>query len=103
MRRWLRFVVLLVLGLGALAWLAHGVLTRKTRGWFEVDVALRARAVVSSARQGLVASWSDPGRLRDLLTEIARDERIMAVAACDPVRGRVAATEDFPSAFSCRS
>ena len=79
----MRFVVLVVLGLGVVCAVTYALVVGTTRGWFETDVELRARAVVSSARRSLVTQWSDPKAMNELLLEIARDERIMAVAACE--------------------
>lgn len=102
MPRMLRFLALLVLGLSILSGLAFGVVVSKTRRWFERDIDLRARAVVGSARQSLVAHWHDLGSMTELLAEIARDERIMAVAACDSDGSERTATTAFPREISCR-
>ncbi len=96
-----RFLALLVLGIGVLAWAAYGVAVGTTRGWFQRDLDLRARAVVSSARWGLVTHWNDPQALTRLLEEIERDERIMGVATCRDDGSLLAATATFPSAITC--
>lgn len=104
MRRTLRFLAALVLALGALAVAGDFALTRVTRSWFEADLALRSRLAVAAARQGLAERWTgDRGRLAETLTDIARDERIMAAAACGPGGTLLAATAAYPTAFSCRS
>ena len=86
-----------------LTWVAWQIVSRTTRTWFERDVAMRAELAVNGARQALLARWSDPGGtgLRLILTEITRDERIMAAAACDEDRRQLASTPDFPSHLSC--
>ncbi|HKB69839.1 MAG TPA: trehalose-6-phosphate synthase [Thermoanaerobaculia bacterium] len=103
MRRVTRFVVALVLGLGFLTWLASRVVERTAREWFDKDVDLRARLVVSGARQSLVSHWNEPRRtkLSDLLSEITRDERIMAAAACSDDLRMLTRTKDFPERFTC--
>ncbi len=59
---------------------------------------------MQAARQGLVDRWNDgPVRLGEALTDIARDERIMAAAACSTGGELLAATPGYPGAFSCRS
>lgn len=100
----LRFALALVLGLGLLTWVASRVVQQTTRGWFERDVSLRARLAVAGARETLAARWSPQQRraLQASLADIARDERIMAAAACDTDLGLLAATPGFPEAFGCR-
>ena len=57
---WLLIVVLLVAGLGVLAWMALGVMGRLVRGWAEA-AALRATVAYGSARLraggNLVREW----------------------------------------------
>ncbi len=98
-----RFVLALVVGLGLLTWAASQLVHRTTHDWFEKDVSLRARLAVAGARETLVARWSAEGRkaLRASLEDIARDERIMAAAACDEGLRLLAATPGYPEAFGC--
>jgi trehalose 6-phosphate synthase len=101
--RAVRFVLALVLGLGLVTWVASLAVHRTTRGWFERDVSLRARLAVAGARETLVSRWSQDqsGELRASLAAITHDERIMAAAACGADLTPLAATPDFPEAFSC--
>jgi trehalose 6-phosphate synthase len=102
MRRAARFLFLLLSGLGVLAVMGYFALARTTRTWFEADLALRSRLAVLSARQSLAQSWhADRGRLTATLADITRDERIMGAAACSTDGELLAATEAFPSEFSC--
>ncbi|HEY6553686.1 MAG TPA: trehalose-6-phosphate synthase, partial [Vicinamibacteria bacterium] len=80
MRRAVRFVIALVVALGLLVWAGSAIVQQTTRAWFERDIDLRVQLVFSGARQALVAHWHKETRsaLQALLTEIARDERIMA-------------------------
>ncbi len=100
----IRFVLAMVAGLALLTWVASGLVDRTTREWFERDVRLRAELAVSGAKQALLGHWRKTVRhdLRNLLTELTRDERIMAAAACDSQLTTLAATSGFPSEFSCR-
>jgi trehalose 6-phosphate synthase len=99
-----RFLAALVLGLAVITWLASVAVQKTTRDWYERDVNLRAALVVSGAREALIAHWSEKERpaLRELLSEIARDERIMAVAACGDDLTLLARTKDYPEGFGCR-
>jgi trehalose 6-phosphate synthase len=103
MGRPFRFVVALVIGLALVTWLASAIVRKTTRDWFEKDVSLRARLALSGARQALISHWSkeQKGPLRDLLTEITRDERIMAAAACASDLTLLSRTKDYPDAFGC--
>jgi trehalose 6-phosphate synthase len=104
MPRLLQFVLVLILGLAGLAWIVTGFVQETAREWFERDVSLRARLVVTGARPALVAHWAKAQRrdLRTQLTEIARDDRVMAVAACDADLTTLAVTPNYPDEFGCR-
>jgi trehalose 6-phosphate synthase len=103
MRRALRFILALIAGLGLLTWGASVLVSRTTRDWFDRDIRLRAGLAVSGARSALVARWNpeQPDQLREILEEIARDERIMAVAACGTDTTLLARTARYPVQLSC--
>src|SRR4051812_28384595 len=103
MRRAVRLLLALLLGLAVLGLVGDFTLSRTTRAWFEHDLALRSQLAVASANKSLSESWSDPARLGEVLSDITRDERIMGAAACSPLQDLVAMTHSFPSEFSCRS
>ncbi len=102
MRRAVRFLILLVVGLAVLSLTAYFALTRTTRSWFESDLNLRSSLAVAAARQSLVQSWEGHHRrLTDSLSDIARDERILGAAACSSTHQQLAATGFYPEPFSC--
>ena len=101
MPRSLRFLLVLLLGLSALSIAAVLVVHGQLRSWFAHDLSLRARLAVSGARQTLADRWSNPATLSELLTELARDERLLAVAACDNDRRIVAKTDGYPEGLGC--
>ncbi len=105
MRQALRFVALLVVGLGVLTWIADGVLTRMTRRWFDADIGTRAQLAVASARPTLLAGLNANDRpgLREHLQEMTRDVRIIGAAVCSADDSLVAATEFYPSQLTCMS
>lgn len=102
MRRAARFLFALVTALALLAFIGDLVLRRTARVWFEHDVASRARLAVTSAQKSLTASWHDPRRLRDVLSDINRDERVMAAAACSAEGKVLASTDAYPTDFPCQ-
>jgi trehalose 6-phosphate synthase len=99
-----RFLVVLILGLALVTLLASFVVRETTRDWFERDVSLRAQLAVNGARQALISHWRKEtrGDLRDLLSEITHDERIMAAAACSADLTFLTRTQDYPTEFDCR-
>lgn len=98
-----RFLLLLLASLGLLAAIVYLALTHVTRNWFQVDLELRSRLAVWSARQSLEVNWSDTEALRDTLTDMTVDERIMGAAACSPAGTKLVATSAYPAVFTCRS
>jgi trehalose 6-phosphate synthase len=103
MKRVARFLVVLLASGAVLAWVAATVVERTTRQWFEEDIVLRAGLVGNGARQNLLAHWSqnpDAG-LGRILTDIARDERIMAAAACTDRLEMLARSPLMPPQIAC--
>jgi trehalose 6-phosphate synthase len=96
MSRVMRFAVALVLGLALLTWVASVIVQKTTRAWFENDLSLRSELAVSGAREALIDGWeANPRKLRAVLSEIARDERIMSVAACSADQTLLARTPSY--------
>ena len=89
--------------LGVLVVLAWLVVAQTTRSWFEKDVALRSDLAVNGVRRALIVGIerNAVSDLKDLLTDIARDERILAAALCTPELKLIAATTDYPASLSC--
>jgi trehalose 6-phosphate synthase len=102
-KRTLRYVAALVLGLAVLTLAAWAVVRETTRRWFEQDLTLRAELAVSGARASLVAAWDAEraGDLREHLATLASNDRITATAACDPAGATLARTAGFPAEISC--
>ena len=103
MNRTLRFLLALLAGLAALTLAGAVVVQKTTRQWFDEDIALRVRLVATGAGSALLQRWSSQDRvpLEQLLSDIARDERIMAAAACGPDATVLAQTPTFPADLNC--
>ena len=99
----LKLIAPLIVVLLGLSWFAAELQGTMSRGWFIRDVEMRAQLALSGAHRDLVRAWRahDVDGIATLLGDIARDERIMAVAACAPDLASVAATSQYPAAFSC--
>ena len=97
-----QFILALLLGLALLGWVATGVVQTTARQWFEHDVESRAQLVLVGARQSLATAWiSNPADLEKQLLDLARDERVLAVAACDADLKLRASTSAYPQEFNC--
>src|SRR5438270_156990 len=103
MSRLVQFVLALVASLALLAWAVSAFVHETARQWFERDLRSRARLMVTGARASLAANWITGQRqaLQEQLVEMARNERVTAVAACDVKFAMVASTPDYPGEFGC--
>src|SRR5574340_345853 len=103
MRAVLMVLVPLMLLLGAIAWGASVLVEHTARRWFDRDTRMRAELAVSGAREGLERALrkGERPRVRRILGELARDERVLGVAACDPDGVLLATTPEYPDAFDC--
>ena len=104
MPRLVQFLLALIAGLALLAWLVTGFVQETTRQWFERDVSMSARLMVTGARASLAAHWSRDQKqeLQAQLADMARGGRVMAAAACDADLFTLARTADYPSGFGCQ-
>ncbi|MEO8358489.1 MAG: trehalose-6-phosphate synthase [Vicinamibacteria bacterium] len=103
MRQPIKFLVVLVAGLGLLTWGAFLVMQETTRGWVERDLGLRARLAANGASSALAAGFrsAKPADLRAVLLSVVRDERVLGVSACTP-EGKLAATAGVaPAKYGC--
>ena len=89
--------------LALVAWAATSLLETTARSWFERDIATRARLAVSVARDALVSHIGAGDRLRvaAVLDEIARNEHVVAAAACGTAGGTLARTRGLPAPLAC--
>jgi trehalose 6-phosphate synthase len=95
------FLIALLCGLALLVIGGYVVLTRTTRAWLESDLVSRSGLAVASAKQSLIRNWStNPPRMRAVLSDMARDERVMGAAAYLPNGELVARTRLFPDSLS---
>lgn len=89
--------------LALLTWATHVLVNRTLRSWTDRDLRLRGELALHGARRTLIPAWEqhDLVELRAALSEIARDKRIIAAAACAYDSSLFVATEDYPLHFSC--
>jgi trehalose 6-phosphate synthase len=104
MARSAKFLIVLVVGLAALTGVGYALLTGMMRAWSEDDLALRSRLAVAAANDSFDGQWPDGRpRIKEALTRLTRDERVMGAAACSPRGELLASTDAYPTEFSCRS
>ncbi len=103
MRQAVRFLLPLLVFLGCLAWGAATLVNATTRRWYEKDMRLRAELAIRGAQDALAGHWNTGERRRigRILEQIARDERIMAGAACTADMQPLAATPEYPAGLTC--
>jgi trehalose 6-phosphate synthase len=101
MSRVAKLILGLLAALGLLTWIVSGVVETTAREWFERDVSSRAHLVLVGANRSLAQAWNNPQDLYAQLVSLARDERVMAAAACGPDLGTRAETAAFPAEFNC--
>jgi trehalose 6-phosphate synthase len=99
----LRFLVPLVLTLGAAAGLALPLLDRLTVGRFERDLDLRGARVTNALADPIAEALADPKgtRLQGLFDRTAQDERLLAIGLCGPDGRLLGRTARFPASLSC--
>jgi trehalose 6-phosphate synthase len=97
-----RVILALILGLAVLTWAVSGIVQTTAREWFERDVVSRARLALVGANQSLAAAWQwAPEDLAKQLTDIAKDEHVIGIAACDADLTVRYSTTGFPEEFRC--
>lgn len=102
MRRPVFFITILLAAFLGLATVVDFAAGRLSRRWLEDDLARRAQLAVMAARPILADAWTTgAGRLDSALAEIANDERIIGLAACDGRGQPLAASAQFPRNVEC--
>ena len=101
MPRIARVILALIVGLALLAWAASGVVETTAREWFERDVTSRAHLVLTTATHSVANVWNDPAELDSQLAAMRRDERVIAVEACNQDLSARSSTTGFPQDFGC--
>jgi len=99
----LRLLFPLLLVLALIAWGAAEMSSRSARAWAEKDLGARARLVLAGVHEPLAARLAagERRRARDLLEDLARDERLVAAALCDASMKPFAATGALPEGLGC--
>jgi trehalose 6-phosphate synthase len=102
MRRHVTFFAMLLGSFVGLAAIADTVVGRLADRWLDDDLTRRARLAVLAARPRLVDAWdAQRQQLGAVLADLAHDDRVVGLAACDGRGELVARSAQFPGTVDC--
>ena len=103
MRLSLRFIIPLALTLAALAYAVTPLVDRLTLRWFTRDLDLRASLIANTIEGPLAdfASTNDPRAVQRFVENVARDERLYALALCPGTGTPKIASPTLPKQIDC--
>ena len=105
MRLSLRFVIPLLLAIGAFAYIAVLVADTLMLRWFVRDLDIRSNLIASTVQEplsGLIVTGSVP-RVTLYFNRMLLDERLYAVGLCSDDKATPVATAQFPPEIKCSS
>lgn len=104
MRLSLRFLLPLVLALTVLAYVVVPLVDAMTLKWFMRDLDIRAQLVAGALQRPLSAlvPAHDGAGVESILNGSIRDDRLYALAFCDPAGKLLYRTPAFPDTAGCR-
>jgi trehalose-6-phosphate synthase len=99
----LRFVLPVALASCVVAYFGLPYIQRLLAEWFSADVELRAQLVMHTVEGPLaeLIGQGNEAHLRNYLSKMTADERLLAVVVCRPDGSTIARTERAPKAISC--
>jgi len=103
MRLSLRFLIPLMLALGAFAYLAVPLADTLMQRWFVRDLDMRSSLIAATVQEplsNLVVAGSTPAIVA-FFNRMLRDDRLYAVALCIDGKGAPVATANFPREIDC--
>jgi len=99
----LRFVLPVAFASCVVAYFGLPYIERLLAEWFRSDVELRAQLVMHSMEEPIteLVSKGNEARLRNYLSKVTADERLLAILICRPDGKTIIKTERAPAAISC--
>jgi trehalose 6-phosphate synthase len=99
----LRFVLPLAVALGLLAYAVVPLVDNLTLRWFVRDLDIRSRLIAGTMQSPLAEflAKEDRARINALFLRAIQDERLFAVAYCDPGGKLLYRTPTFPDSVGC--
>ena len=103
MRLSLRFVLPLILALGAFAYAAVPLVDRLTLQWFVRDLDIRASLIASTVQEPLqdLIQTGNRTRMLQFFNRITQDERLFAMGYCPSGAGQPVITPTLPAQIRC--
>ncbi|MCK7500942.1 MAG: hypothetical protein MZW92_70375 [Comamonadaceae bacterium] len=103
LRLQLRFLLPLVATLVAAAYLALPLMDRLTLRWFARDLSTRGNLVANTLSDSIAEALAEgrPNRLRSVFNRAVQDERLVAIAFCEPGDRLAVASYGFPTELGC--
>src|SRR5207247_5332479 len=103
MRLSLRFLIPLLLALGAFAYAVVPLVDQLTLRWFVTDLDGRASLIANTVQESVqdLVRAANRARMLQVFTRITRDERLYAMAFCQSAGAQPVATPTLPSAIRC--
>ncbi|MGH8704027.1 MAG: alpha,alpha-trehalose-phosphate synthase (UDP-forming) [Burkholderiales bacterium] len=108
MRLSLRFIVPLIIALGAIAYGVVPLVDELTLKWFVRDLAIRSKLVASAAQEPLAELLTDKARdkvrlqrVQAFFNRMLQDERLFALGFCDASGALVYKTYTLPRSIGC--
>ncbi|WP_249209313.1 alpha,alpha-trehalose-phosphate synthase (UDP-forming) [Magnetospirillum sulfuroxidans] len=103
MRMAIRFVLPLLLVLGAIAWLAAPLVGGLIERWFRADVEMRSRLVFNSVQETVMdlAQAKSSRQIDRLFRGIAQDERVLALGLCGVDGQLINRSAAWPAVLKC--
>jgi trehalose-6-phosphate synthase len=100
----LRFLLPLLVVLGAAAYFSVPLMDRLTLRWFARDLNMRGQLVANALSDSVADAVQDPrGRkLRALFGRAIQDERLVAIGWCSPSGDVLVRTPSFPTDLTCK-
>jgi trehalose 6-phosphate synthase len=109
MRLSLRFIIPLVLALGAIAYGVAPLVDDLTLKWFVRDLDIRTKLITSAVQEPLAAAITDDlsprirqQRLEAVFGRLVQDERLFAIGYCDAAGKFAYRTVTLPRDIACR-
>lgn len=103
MRLSFRFIIPLVIALGALGLVVVPLVDRIMADWFYRDLDNRAGLVANTLEEPIagLSFQADRSKLETLLERATRDERLYAIALCSPQDELIARTDSYARELGC--
>lgn len=101
----LRFVIPLALVLGLMAYGIAPLVDTLTFRWFTRDIDMRTKLIGNTMQESLILMLENPdsGKIQRFFARALQDERLHALAFCNPKNVLLHKTQAFPSEISCDS